>query len=60
MQGEDSDSQELRRIIDGVFEYTDERQRQESTSKQSSGKTRSFYRCSALALKPLLSIAATS
>jgi hypothetical protein len=51
MQREDSDSQELSRIIDGVFEYIDERQRQESTSNQSNGKIRSFYRYSALTLK---------
>ena len=36
MQREDNSSQdELRRIIDGVFEYIDERQRQESTSNTS-------------------------
>jgi len=51
MQREDNDSQELRRIIDGVFEYIDERQRQESTLNQSNGKIRSFYQCSALTLK---------
>ena len=52
MQREDNSSQdELRRIIDGVYEYIDERQRQESTSNQTNGKIRSFYRCSALTLK---------
>ena len=48
MQREDSDSQELSRIIDGVFEYIDERQRRESTSNQSNDKICSFYRCAAV------------
>jgi hypothetical protein len=45
MQREDNDSQELRRIIDGVFEYIDEQQlrHDSSTSNQPTGTLHSLY-----------------